>query len=252
MSHEIRTPMNAIIGLDTIALNDPQTPETTRDYLKKIGTSAEHLLSLINDILDMSRIESGRMTLRSEAFSFRKLLEVVNTMFSGQCAEKGLEYHCNIDEHVEDSYIGDAMKLRQVLVNILGNAVKFTPAGGQVRLTVEETARIENHASLRFTIADTGIGMSPEFLPHLFDAFAQEDSSTTSRYGSSGLGMAITRNMVQLMNGEIGVESEKGRGTTFVVTVPMEIGERTETSATIQEILPEHMQVLVVDDDPVA
>ena len=252
MSHEIRTPMNAIIGLDTIALNDPQTPETTRDYLKKIGTSAEHLLSLINDILDMSRIESGRMTLRSEAFSFRKLLEVVNTMFSGQCAEKGLEYHCNIDEHVEDSYIGDAMKLRQVLVNILGNAVKFTPAGGQVRLTVEETARIENHASLRFTIADTGIGMSPEFLPHVFDAFAQEDSSTTSRYGSSGLGMAITRNMVQLMNGEIGVESEKGRGTTFVVTVPMEIGERTETSATIQEILPEHMQVLVVDDDPVA
>ena len=125
MSHEIRTPMNAIIGLDNIALNDPATPEKTKEYLEKIGDSAEHLLNLINDILGMSRIESGRLTFRNEEFSFSKLLEMVNTMFSGQCADKGLDYQCHINGQVDDCYIGDSMKLRQVLINILGNAVIF-------------------------------------------------------------------------------------------------------------------------------
>jgi len=127
MSHEIRTPMNAIIGLDNIALNDPETPEKTREYLEKIGTSAEHLLNLINDILDMSRIESGRMVLRNEEFAISKLLEAINTMFSGQCSDKGLGYSCHINGEIDDYYIGDSMKLKQVLINILGNAVKFTP-----------------------------------------------------------------------------------------------------------------------------
>ena len=131
MSHEIRTPMNAIIGLDNIALNDPDLPDKTRIYLEKIGTSAEHLLNLINDILDMSRIESGHMTLKNEEFSFPKLLEAINTMFSGQCQDKGLDYQCHIKGEVDDYYIGDNMKLRQVLINILGNAVKFTPEGGR-------------------------------------------------------------------------------------------------------------------------
>ncbi len=250
MSHEIRTPMNAIIGLDSIALNDPETTPKIKSYLEKIGASAEHLLNLINDILDMSRIESGRMVLKKEEFSFPQLLEAVNTMFSGQCGDKGLDYQCHINGQVDDCYIGDGMKLRQVLINILGNAVKFTPEGGSVRLDVERAAHYDRQTTLRFTIADTGIGMSEEFLPHLFDAFSQEDSSNTSKYGSSGLGMAITKNIVEMMNGDIQVTSKKGKGTTFVVTVTLtdSLHEFVEEG----DIAPSEMSVLIVDDDPVA
>ena len=252
MSHEIRTPMNAIIGLDNIALNEPDTPPKTKEYLEKIGSSAEHLLGLINDILDVSRIESGRITLKNEEFSFQKLLEAINTMFSGQCQQKGLEYHCRINGEVDDYYIGDNMKLRQVLINILGNAVKFTPAGGQVELQVERTARYEDLSTLRFTITDTGVGISEEFLPHIFDAFAQEDSSATNKYGSSGLGMAITKNIVELMNGDITVESVKGKGSTFTVTVTLTDSGHAHSEEIVDEINPGEMTVLIVDDDPIA
>ena len=221
MSHEIRTPMNAIIGLDRIALNDPDISETTREYLEKIGMSAQHLLSIINEILDMSRIESGRMTLNNEEFSFAKLLTQINTIISGQCRDKGLAYDCSVKGEIGDYYIGDDMKLRQVMINILGNAVKFTPSGGTVTFVVESAARFNGKTTLRFIISDTGIGMSQEFLPKLFDAFSQEDSSKTNRFGSTGLGMAITRNIVELMNGTISVESEKDKGTTFTVTVTL-------------------------------
>ena len=221
MSHEIRTPMNAIIGLDRIALNDPGISETTRDNLEKIGLSAQHLLGIINDILDMSRIESGRMTVKNEEFSFAKALAQVNTMISGQCRDKGIEYECRVKGAVDDYYIGDDMKLRQVMLNILGNAVKFTPSGGTVTFVVEAVARFNGKTTLRLIIRDTGIGMSQEFLPRLFDAFSQEDSSSTNRYGSTGLGMAITRSIIELMNGTISVESEKHKGTTFTVTVTL-------------------------------
>lgn len=251
MSHEIRTPMNAIIGLDSIALNDPDTPQKTSEYLEKIGASAEHLLGLINDILDVSRIESGRLTLKNEEFSFQKLLEALNTMFSGQCQDKGLEYQCRINSEVDDYYIGDNMKLRQVLINILGNAVKFTPSGGKVELDVERAAQFDGKTTLRFTISDTGIGMSKEYLPRLFDTFSQEDSSTTTKYGSTGLGMAITKSLVELMNGHIDVDSEKGVGTTFIVTVTLSDSGRTDLQEQ-EEVHPDEMTVLIVDDDPVA
>ena len=252
MSHEIRTPMNAIIGLDNIALNDADLPETTRDHLEKIGASANHLLGLINDILDMSRIESGRMTLKNEEFSFQKLLEAINTMFSGQCQEKGLEYQCRLCSEVADYYIGDDMKLRQVLINILSNAVKFTPAGGRVTFCVERMARFEGKTTLRFVVENTGIGMSRDFLPHLFDTFSQEDASSTNRYGSTGLGMAITKSIVEMMNGTIDVESEKGVGSTFTVTVTLDESARRDGEDAEEEIRPENLTVLVVDDDPVA
>ena len=251
MSHEIRPPMNAIIGLDSIALNDPELPPKTREYLEKIGASAEHLLGLINDILDMSRIESGCLTLKNEEFSFQKLLEAINTMFSGQCQDKGLEYQCRINSEVDDYYIGDNMKLRQVLINILGNAVKFTPAGGRVELQVEKTAQFDGKSSLRFTVSDTGIGMSKEYLPHLYDTFSQKDSSTTTKYGSTGLGMPITKSIVELMNGHIEVESEKGVGTSFYVTVTLSDSDRGDLQGE-EEVRPDEMTVLIVDDDPVA
>ena len=252
MSHEIRTPMNAIIGLNNIALNDEEISEKTKGYLTKIGDSAEHLLNLINDILDMSRIESGRMILKNEEFSFPRLLEAINTMFSGQCQDKGLDYQCHIRGQVDDFYIGDSMKLRQVLINILGNAVKFTPKGGKVEFLAERTAQFDGKSTIRFTIADTGIGMSREYLPRIFDTFSQEDSSATNRYGSSGLGLAITRNIVEMMNGNIQVESEKGVGSTFTVTVTLMDSDRHAGEESAAEIRPQDMSVLIIDDDPVA
>ena len=252
MSHEIRTPMNAIIGLDSIALNDPDISDRTRDHLERIGTSAHHLLDIINDILDMSRIESGRMVIRHEEFSFSKTVEQVNTIISGQCRDKGLHYDCRTRGRIDEYYIGDAMKLRQVMINILGNAVKFTPEGGTVSLLIEDVARMDDKATLRFTISDTGIGMSKEYLPRLFDAFSQEDSSNTNRYGSTGLGMPITRSIVELMNGRIEVESEKGAGTTFTVTVTLGQARHAASDSGEAELRPHEMRVLVIDDDRIA
>ena len=252
MSHEIRTPMNAIIGLDRIALNDPGISEATREHLEKIGLSAQHLLNIINDILDMSRIESGRMTVKSEEFSFAKALAQVNTIISGQCRDKGVEYECHVNGTIDDYYIGDEMKLRQVMINILGNAVKFTPPGGSVTFVVETIAKFNGKSTLRFIISDTGIGMSQEFLPKLFDAFSQEDSSSTSRFGSTGLGMAITRSMIELMNGTISVESEKQKGTTFTVTVTLTDCDRRSEGEDENVLHPHELCVLVIDDDPIA
>ena len=251
MSHEIRTPMNAIIGLDNIALKDPDLPARTREHLEKIGGSARHLLGLINDILDMSRIESGRMVLKNEEFSFSGMLEQINTMIGGQCQERGLTYDCRINGAVSQYYIGDDMKLKQVLINILGNAVKFTPAPGTVSFLIEQTARYQDQSTLRFIIRDTGIGMDKDYLPKIFEAFTQEDATTTNQYGGSGLGMAITKNIVEMMNGSIAVESEKGVGSTFTVNVTLRNSERTD-SEKHSDIRPQDLNVLVIDDDAVA
>jgi len=251
MSHEIRTPMNAIIGLDNIALRNPNLQPQTREQLEKIGASARHLLGLINDILDMSRIESGRMVLKNEEFSFREFLDQINIIINGQCQDKHLRYGCNIVGQVADFYYGDDMKLKQVLINILGNSVKFTDAPGDVTLTVEQTAAEDDVCTLRFTMSDTGIGMDKAFLPKLFEAFSQEDATTTNRYGGSGLGMAITKNFVEMMGGEIQVESERGVGSVFTVTVKLKASSRT--SHLEQGIrLPEDLHALVVDDDEIA
>ena len=200
----------------------------------------------------MSRIESGRLTIRNEEFSFTKMLEQVNTMISGQCRDKGLNYECRTKGQIDEYYIGDDMKLRQVMVNILGNAVKFTPEGGSVLFSIEDIARMDKKATLRFTIKDTGIGMSKEYLPKLFDAFTQEDSSSTNRYGSTGLGMPITKSIVELMNGTIEVDSEKGKGTTFVVTVTLTQADHRIAKGNDFELRPHEMSVLVIDDDRIA
>ena len=253
MSHEIRTPMNAIIGLDSLALHDPNLSPTTKEYLEKIDSSAKHLLSLINDILDMSRIESGRMVIRNEEFAFAKFLEQINTIAGGQCDEKGLVYDCRLNGSIADYYIGDHMKLRQALINLLGNAVKFTPKGGKVDLLVERIAGFDGKSTLRFTVKDTGIGMSKEFLPKLFDTFSQEDATAANKYGSSGLGMAITKNLIEMMNGTISVTSEKGVGSTFTVVVTLLDSDKKDDGGIGEiEVRPQDMSVLVVDDDPVA
>ena len=250
MSHEIRTPMNAIIGLDSLALQNEAIPSETREYLEKIGESAHHLLGLINDILDMSRIESGRLVIRKEEFSFRNMLEQINTMVMSQCEEKGLNYECRVIGGVSDFYIGDDMKLKQVLINILSNAIKFTDAPGGVMLTVERINVFGDHSTIKFCIKDTGIGMDKEFIPKIFDAFTQEDSSRNNKYGSTGLGMAITKNIVELMNGSISVESEKGVGTEFTVIITLNNSNRQGAATYV--INPKNMRILVVDDEEIA
>jgi len=250
MSHEIRTPMNAIIGLDRLALNNDRLEDETREYLEKIGESARHLLGLINDILDMSRIESGRLVLRKEEFSFSGMLEQINTMVMSQCNEKGLKYECKLSGGVGDYYIGDDMKLKQVLINMLSNAIKFTEAPGSIMFEVERVGTFEDQSTLKFVIRDTGIGIDKEFIPKIFDSFTQENSSHSSKYGSTGLGMAITKNIVELMNGTISVRSEKGEGTEFTVVISLKNCDRPLSANTY--IKPQDMKVLVVDDEEIA
>ena len=250
MSHEIRTPMNAIIGLDSLALRSETLDSETREYLEKIGDSARHLLGLINDILDMSRIESGRIILRREEFSFRNMLEQINVMVMSQCSEKGLKYECRMTGGVSDYYIGDDMKLKQVLLNILSNAIKFTDAPGSIDLDIEKTGSFHGQSTLKFVIKDTGIGMDAAFLPRIFDSFAQEDSGRSSKYGSTGLGMAITKNIVEMMNGTINVESKKGEGTTFTVIISLKNSDHQ--GPVISYVKPKDMRVLIVDDEEVA
>ena len=251
MSHEIRTPMNAIIGLDNIALRDPDISPRTRERLEKIGASAKHLLGLINDILDMSRIESGRMSLNNEEFSFREFIDQISIIINGQCQDKGLRYECNIVGDVADYYVGDDLKLKQVLINILGNSVKFTDAPGDVTLDVEQTVEHEGTCTMRFRMSDTGIGMDEEYIPHIFEAFSQEDETSVNKYGSTGLGMAITKNYVEMMNGNIDVQSKKGVGSVFTVTVTLRASSRSAQNDH-GIVLPSGLRALVVDDDEIA
>jgi CheY-like chemotaxis protein len=251
MSHEIRTPMNAIIGLDNIALRNPNLQPQTREQLEKIGASAKHLLGLINDILEMSRIESGRMVLKNEEFFFREFLDQISIIINGQCVDKGLHYECHIVGRMADFYVGDDMKLKQVLINILGNSVKFTEAPGDVTLTAEQLSVEDGVCTLRFRMRDTGIGMDEEFIPKIFEAFSQEDATTTNKYGGSGLGMAITKNFVEIMGGNITVHSKKGVGSEFIVTVTLQASQRVAHEEHGLK-LPEDLRVLVVDDDEIA
>ena len=213
--------MNAIIGLNNIALKESDIPDNLRENLEKTAASAQHLLEIINEILDMSRIESGRMTINNEVFSFKKNIEQVNTIIGGQCIEKGIDYECRKIGNIDDYYVGDDTKLKQIMINILGNSVKFTPKGGKIIFQIEEGRRYEGKATLKLTFKDNGIGMSEEFVPQIFDAFSQENASSSVSYGSTGLGMPITKSLVELMNGHIEVESKKGEGTTFTVTITL-------------------------------
>ena len=252
MSHEIRTPMNAIIGLGNIALRDPSISPETRDELEKIGSSARHLLALINDILDMSRIESGRMVLKSEEFSFREMMDQIHTIINGQCEDKRLIYEQQMIGQTDDYFVGDPLRIRQIIINILGNAVKFTDPPGTVSFTVEQTDLTEESRMLCFTMKDSGIGMEETFLPRLFEPFSQEDATTTNRYGGSGLGMALTKNMVNLMGGRILVESRKGVGTTFTVEIPLKRAQHVEaldTEETAETVISvEGLHVLIAED----
>lgn len=252
MSHEIRTPMNAIIGMSTIAAKSVGDDDVVADCISKIGISSRFLLSLINDILDMSRIESGKMLLKSEKIPTEEFLNGLNSICYGQAAAKGVDYDCIVDPVLDDYYIGDAMKLQQVLLNILSNAIKFTSEGGKVTFSVSQRRKTKNDAVLRFIINDTGVGMGEEFQQHLFEPFAQESTGTTALYGGTGLGLAISKSIVDMMDGKITVRSIKGIGSEFTVDVKLGITEEEKLrhfQKKQQSYNFSHLKTLVVDDE---
>ena len=250
MSHEIRTPMNAIIGMTTIAAQSVGDDEQVADCLSKIGISSRFLLSLINDILDMSRIESGKILLKKERIPFADFIGGINTLCYAQARSKNVDYECVVDHNTEDYYIGDAMKLQQILINILSNAVKFTPENGKVSLRVCQMKRMKKNASVRFVVNDTGCGISEEFMPYLFEPFEQENTGTTAIYGGTGLGLAICKNLAELMDGKIHVRSIVGVGSEFTVDLKLGVCEEAKLPSDSKTHVDfTKLKALVVDDD---
>lgn len=246
MSHEIRTPMNAVIGMTTIAAASLDNRDKLTDCLGKIGLSSRYLLSLINDILDMSRIESGKVSIINEEFDFRSFVEGISSLIYPQAKNKNIVFDLNIEGVVDERYRGDPLRLNQVLINILSNALKFTPEWRSVHLSIRETRRVRDRAYLQFIVRDTGIGMEKGLLTRIFEPFEQGGASISHSYGGSGLGLAISSNLISLMNGHISVSSTPGVGSEFVVELPLlTVPDNTPK----QDVSLEDIRVLVVDDD---
>ncbi len=227
MSHDIRTPMNAIIGFTSLAKSHIDDKTLIEDYLNKISSSSNHLLSLINDILDMSRIESGVVKLDANNVCITELLDDVRTMVFSLANSKNLNLYVDIQNVVHKDVITDKLRLNQVLLNIVGNAIKFTQPGGEIAIyLIEKPCNLKQHATYEFSVKDNGIGMSKEYVGHIFDTFSREYTSTVSGIQGSGLGMAITKNIVDMMNGDIKVESEEGKGSLFTVTLNLCLADK--------------------------
>ena len=248
MSHDIRTPMNAIIGFTSLAAAHIENTEQVQDYLSKITTSSNHLLSLINDVLDMSRIESGKVKIEEQETSLPEIMHDLKTIVQADITSKRLEFYIDTDDVVNEHVLCDKLRLNQVLLNLLSNAMKFTKPGGVVGVRILQKGNApEGFAAYEFQVKDTGIGMSKEFQEHVFEPFERERTSTVSGIQGTGLGMAITRNIVDMMGGTISVASEVGKGSTFTVALEF----RTCSGPVRQEVIPQlkELRALVVDDD---
>ena len=248
MSHDIRTPMNAIIGFTTLAVSNIDNQERVKDYLTKTLSSSRHLLALINDILDMSRIESGKLQLEETEVNLPEMLHDIKTIVGGQVHAKQLELYMDALDVTDEDVYCDRTRMGQILLNLLSNAIKFTPAGGTVSVRVRQFAgTVRDCAQYEFRVRDNGIGMSPEFAQKIFEPFERERTSTVSRIQGTGLGMAITRNIVEMMGGTIKVQTEKNRGTEFIICLPLRMQTGTRREEKIAELAG--LKALVVDDD---
>ena len=235
MSHEIRTPMNGIIGMLTLAEGKLEKDNPAMQYLEKVDELSDHLLSLINDILDMSRIEAGRVQLESKPFSLRQLADRLYDMFAKSLEARGVHYEVRFEDMTVDYVIGDELRISQAIINFLSNAVKFT-SEGEIIVTFRQMMQSAGHVDLMIRVHDTGIGMAPEFINRIFRPFEQESIETTKHYGGTGLGMAITDHIVRLMGGEIVVESEPGKGSDFSVYLHLPEAEAPEQTAKVKAL----------------
>ena len=236
MSHDIRTPMNAIIGFTSLAAAHIDNKEQVKDYLTKIATSSNHLLSLINDVLDMSRIESGKVKIEEKESSLPEILHDLKTIVQADIMSKQLDFYIDTVDVVNEHVLCDKLRLNQILLNLLSNAMKFTKPGGMVSVRILQKRNApEGYADYEFQVKDTGVGMSPEFLKHVFDPFERERTSTVRGIQGTGLGMAITKNIVDMMGGTVSVDSEVGKGTTFTVSLQF----KTCSGSVKQETIPQ-------------
>ncbi len=248
MSHDIRTPMNAIIGFTALAQTHIDNPELVQEYLGKISTSGTHLLSLINDILDMSRIESGSVKLEENPVHIPDVLHDLRTMIQGLIHSKNQNLYIDTQDIQHEDVITDKLRLNQILINIVGNAIKYTPAGGDIIVRLaEKPCSAKGYTIYEFSVKDNGIGMSKEFISRIFDTFSREYSSTANGIQGTGLGMAITKNIVDMMGGTIDVESEEGKGSVFTVTLRMRLSDEPVKWEPIPEL--SGARALVIDDD---
>lgn len=246
MSHDIRTPMNAILGMKDIAAAHLDDRAKVKDCLKKIGLSGQHLLGLINDVLDMSKIESGEMVLREDSVSLPEVLENLVTIMQPQFREKNQRFSIRLQCVAHEQFLSDSLRIRQVFLNILSNACKFTPIDGRITMDVQEASADGGIAQFLFCITDTGIGMQPEFLPYLFTAFSRERDSRVDKTEGTGLGMAITKKIVDMLGGSIEVESQPGKGTSFRVALPLKIQSTPQFNKNFPKL-----KIIVADDDAI-
>ena len=238
MSHDIRTPMNAIVGITSLMEHESGISDKLHDYIEKVQMSSRHLLGLINDILDMSRIESKEVTLNIENVSLAEQIGQIDSIIRAQTNERHQHFHIHVNEIVHEYLICDGIRLRQILLNLLSNAVKYTPEGGDITLDFMETAcDVSDHARFICTVSDNGYGMSPEFIEHIFEPFTRAENSVTNKVQGTGLGMAITKNIVDLMGGEIRVESEIGKGSRFDVVLTLPINREVVLKSEIERVL---------------
>ncbi len=248
MSHDIRTPMNAIIGFATIAASRIDNREQVKECLQKVLSSSNHLLSLINDILDMSRIESGKMQIHEQECNISELMHNLVNIIQPQVKAKQLELFIDTFEVTNEDVITDPLKLNQIFINLMSNAVKYTPAGGMITFRImQHTTFKHGYGDYEFIIKDNGIGMSEEFVQHIFEPFERESTTTRSGIQGTGLGMAITKNIVEMMNGTVTVESKAGKGSTFIVNLSLKLQDVEKNAEQIKEL--EGLRALVVDDD---
>ncbi|MDD6236943.1 MAG: ATP-binding protein, partial [Clostridiales bacterium] len=260
MSHDIRTPMNAIVGFASLLSRDAEKPDKVREYIRKIETSSQQLLGLINDVLDMSRIESGKTTLNLSEESIADILEEIDTVITPQMNARSHSFDIELRGAVHDMVVVDRVRLNQICMNLLSNAVKYTQNHGHIDFIVSEISASDHTAYYEIVVSDNGYGMSEEFVAHIFDSFTREEDSRTSKIQGTGLGMAITKNLVDLMGGTISVKSEKGKGSIFTVQIPLQISHKEKMKTDItsvpeskdakeQDHILEGMHILAAEDN---
>ena len=249
ISHDIRTPINGIIGMTNIAINNIENPKKVNQCLKKIDISSNHLLCLINDILDMSRIENNKIAINNQPTDINSILMKCSAIIEGHLQNRNIKFITDFDTFNYPYFKCDELHILKILINILGNAVKFTPDGGKIYFRVTENKKVDNIIYYRFEVKDTGIGMKKEFLKHIWDSFSQENNHSRTEYNGTGLGLAITKQLVTLLNGKITVETKENTGSRFIVEFPFEISEKSIASKTSTAINIKGFKILLVEDN---